>query len=189
MLLEYHDAQTVAELIYASAPEMFGLLFGRAAVRSIQNGVVRSQNRFSHRYVQIAEAEGQIVGVATLIPATELHNSADDDSIFDFWTRLRRQIAYRLILDRVLEQNYPAGSFYIANLAVQASHRGQGIGTQLLQHCIAQTAGADQLFISVDIHNPRAQKLYESLGFRVVQTKTITLLNISIGSRVLARLT
>jgi ribosomal protein S18 acetylase RimI-like enzyme len=55
-------------------------------------------------------------------------------------------------------------------------------------YCIdeAQTIYAQQVLISVDIHNPRAQKLYESLGFRVVETKTIALLGSSIGSRILS---
>jgi ribosomal protein S18 acetylase RimI-like enzyme len=55
-------------------------------------------------------------------------------------------------------------------------------------YCIdeVQTIHAQQVLISVDIHNPRAQKLYESLGFRVVETKTIALLGSSIGSRILS---
>ncbi len=189
MSLERHFPETVAQLIYDSAPELFGLLFGQTAIPIIQNFVLGSHNRFSHRYIQVAEAGHQVIGMATILPATALQDNADERIVLNFWARLRRQMAYRLILDRVLEQNYPTGSFYIANLAVQPTYRGQGIGTQLLQHCIthAKASGSKQLFISVDIHNPRAQKLYESLGFEVVTTKTIALLNARIGSRVLAR--
>ncbi|MFM7423424.1 MAG: GNAT family N-acetyltransferase, partial [Elainella sp.] len=167
MSLEHHSPEAVAQLIYASAPEMFELLFGQSAVQTIQDLVVRSHNRLSHRHVQIAAAGELVIGIATLLPATALQDNADYDSVLNVWARLRRQLAMGLILNRVLEQNYPADSFYIANLAVQANYRGQGIGSQLLQHCLAQarSAGANQVFISVDIHNPRAQKLYESLGF------------------------
>jgi ribosomal protein S18 acetylase RimI-like enzyme len=194
MSLERHDAQTVAQLIYVSAPEMFqllfgGLLFGQAAVEIIQKLVTHHHNHLSHRYVQVAESDDQVVGIATLVPAIELNDETDYDSVLNFWARLRWQIAHRLILDRVLQHTYPADSFYIANLAVTPAYRGKGIGTQLLQHCIANAtaAGANRIFISVDINNPRAQKLYESIGFQVIATKTVSLLKMTIGSRVLAR--
>jgi ribosomal protein S18 acetylase RimI-like enzyme len=191
MSLEHHAPQTVAQLIYDSAPDLFELLFGRTAIPVIHEFVIRSHNRFSHRYVQVAQIEDQVVGIATLIPALELQDNTDQDSVLNRWAKLRRQMAYWLILDRVLEQNYPSDSFYIANLAVQSAYRGQGIGTQLLQHCLASAAlaEANRVFISVDINNPKAQKLYESLGFEVVKTKTLALLNVRIGSRVLARST
>lgn len=187
MFLKRHDSEVVAQLIYESAPELFRLLFSRAAVDVIQQFVRRSHNRFSHRYVHVAEAAHQVVGIATLVPARELGDETDLRSVLNVWLRLRRKIAYGLILNRVLQQHYPADSFYIANLAVDSAYRGNGIGTLLLQHCIAhaKAAGAQQIFISVDIDNPRAQKLYESLGFQVVATKTLSLLTMTIGSRVL----
>jgi ribosomal protein S18 acetylase RimI-like enzyme len=187
MSLERHDPQAVAQLIYESAPELFRLLFGRTAVGVIQTLVRRSHNRFSYRYVYVAETADQVVGIATLLPASRLNQNTDYQSVLNVWLRFRRQIADWLILNRVLKRHYPADSCYIANLAVHSAHRGQGIGTQLLRHCIAHATqtGAKQIFISVDIDNPRAQKLYESLGFQVVAVKTLSLLTITIGSRVL----
>lgn len=188
MCLERHDPQSVAQLIEASAPELFSLLFGSAAIDILQRLVRLSHNRFSYRYIYVAEVENQVVGIATLIPASKLNMNSDLRSVLNIWLRLRRQVAYWLILNRVLEQHYPANSFYIANLAVHPTYRGKGIGTELVQHCIvhATIAGANQIFISVDINNPRAQKLYELLGFQVVATRTLSLLTLTIGSRVLA---
>ncbi|GAB4379727.1 MAG: hypothetical protein Kow00121_34450 [Elainellaceae cyanobacterium] len=188
MLLEHHGSQEVAQLIYDSAPEMFALLFGQTAVQTIQKLVQRSHNRFSHRYVRVAESAHRVVGIATILPAIALTDDADYSSVLSAWAQLRWKLAHRLILDRVLEHTYPADTFYIANLAVHPDYRGNGIGTQLLLHCIAeaQASDANQVFISVDINNPRAQKLYESLGFQVVATKTISLLRKTIGSHVLA---
>lgn len=189
MSLERHETQAVARLIYASAPEMFTLLLGQSSLQSLQRFVTHSHNRFSHRYVRVAESAHQVIGIATIVPALELNNNADSRSVLNFGARWRWQLAHRLILDRVLLHTYPANTFYIANLAVDAAYRGNGIGTQLLLHCIAEAkaADADQVFISVDINNPRAEQLYRSLGFEVVETRTMSLFGSTIGSRVLVR--
>lgn len=187
MSLQRHNSQDVAQLICDSAPAVFKLLFGRTAIQILEQFVKGDHNRFSHRHVRVAESGGQVVGIATIVPAVELNDEADYDSILNVWAQLRRTLAHRLILDRVLEHAYPANSFYIANLAVHPAYRGRGIGTQLLLHCIteAKASGANQVFISVDINNPRAQKLYESLGFQVATTKVMPILRKTIGSRVL----
>jgi ribosomal protein S18 acetylase RimI-like enzyme len=187
---ERHNAQVVAQLIHTSAPELFRLLLGRNAISTLEQLVNLSQNRFSYRYVRVAEINAQVRGIATVVPAIELTHELNSDyqQILNPWAQLRWNLAHRLILDRVLEHTYPPNSVYIGNLAVQAADRGQGIGTELLRYCLdeAATIHAQQVFISVDVHNPRAQKLYESFGFQVVQTKTIELLGSAIGSRVLS---
>lgn len=182
-----HDSQAVAELIYQSAPEMFSLMFGQKAIRQLTNFVQRSHNRYSHRHIYVAEANRQVLGIATLMNAADLNDDADYSSVLNRWERLRLGLAYTLILTRVLKQDYPAQTVYIANLAVDSRYRGRSIGTQLLQHCIADAtaAGMRAIYISVDIDNPRAQKLYESLGFEVVAVKTMRLLTTTIGSRIL----
>jgi ribosomal protein S18 acetylase RimI-like enzyme len=186
MSLVRHSFKTVAELIYQSAPEMFSFMFGSEAIAILTDFVQQSHNPFSHRYVRVAEAEDRIVGIATLLTADELNDKADYRTRLNTWQQLRLKFADYLILNRVVRHNYPANTFYIANLAVDPAYRGQGIGTQLLQRCIAAatTAEADSIYISVDVHNPRAQKLYESLGFQVIETKKLYL-GKTIGSRVL----
>jgi ribosomal protein S18 acetylase RimI-like enzyme len=189
MSLDRHNPQAVAQLIHASAPEMFMLLLGRTATQTLEQLVKLSHNRFSHRHIRVAESDGQVFGMATLVPAAELNAETDYQQVFHGWGRLRWNLAHRFILDRVLEQTYPVDSIYVGNLAVHPAYRGNGIGSQLLRHCIheAQSSKVHQVFISVDIHNPRAQKLYESLGFQVVTTQTMSLPGMTIGSRVLTR--
>lgn len=183
--LRQHDSREVAALIYESAPELFTLMYGPWAIGCLARLVERSHNRFSHQYIRIAAKAERVIGIATLVPVEHLEDDRDHLAILNTGQRLWLRLIHRLILRHVLQHNYPLGSVYVGNLAVAAAYRNQGIGRQLLSQCL-EAATSKPIFISVDINNPRAQKLYESLGFQVIGSKTLNLLNISVGSRLLA---
>jgi ribosomal protein S18 acetylase RimI-like enzyme len=70
---------------------------------------------------------------------------------------------------------------------VDSRYRNQGIGQQLLLNCIDEAAASSgSIYISVDVDNVRAQKLYQSMGFQLVQEKVIRLGGFRVGSLVLA---
>jgi ribosomal protein S18 acetylase RimI-like enzyme len=77
-------------------------------------------------------------------------------------------IARGLRIERVISP--PARQWhYLAHLGVAPALRGQGIGQQLIEHLILQgrALGKQRLVLDVAVSNPRAQALYERLGFRV----------------------
>ncbi|HIK18504.1 MAG TPA: GNAT family N-acetyltransferase [Leptolyngbyaceae cyanobacterium M33_DOE_097] len=187
MSLAQHDPKEVACLLYESSPELFTLMFGLSAIAYLTKFVQKSHNRYSHQYIQVAEINQYVVGIITLLPAVELNANADYDAVLNPAQRLWLKLVQRFLLPYVLQQSYPDNAFYIGNLAVVEACRNQGIGRQLLSQCIAEVANkSGTLFISVDVNNPRAQKLYESLGFRVATTKGIRLFGVVLGSRSLA---
>jgi len=186
MSLVHHNSRDVAGLIYGSAPKLFDLMFGSQAIQSLANLVQRSHNRFSHQYIRIAEIDHQVIGIAILVPAAHINDDADYREILNFSQQIWLKLVKSLILRHVLRHDYPNGTFYIGNLAVAIEYRNQGIGRQLLSQCIAEITPASSIFVSVDIDNLRAQRLYESLGFQVVATKTMSFLGTSIGSRILS---
>jgi ribosomal protein S18 acetylase RimI-like enzyme len=186
MTLACHNLRDVACLIYESAPDLFSIMFGAQAITCLTELIQRSHNRFSHQYIHIAVINQKVVGIAILIPGDRLKDNADYAQVLKFHQQLWLQLLQWLILRHVLHHDYPAETFYIGNLAVAAEYRNRGIGRQLLRQCIASATGVpSKIFISVDIRNLRAQKLYESLGFRVVATRTIRLFR-TIGSRILS---
>ena len=72
---------------------------------------------------------------------------------------------------RMMQPETEAGEYYLDSMAVLPDYRGHGIGTQLLK---AGVEKARQLHIGkvsmvVSPENPKAQQLYESLGFKYVQ--------------------
>ncbi|KAL5118415.1 hypothetical protein ACEQ8H_003591 [Pleosporales sp. CAS-2024a] len=66
-------------------------------------------------------------------------------------------------------EHHRSGTFrgYIAMLAVQEAHRGQGIASKLVQLAIeAMTArDADEVVLETEVTNTASLKLYERLGF------------------------
>jgi len=65
----------------------------------------------------------------------------------------------------------PKNALFIQNVGVAESFQGKGIGSKLLERQIqiAREAGRRVCVLDVAVTNPRAQALYERLGFRVVQ--------------------
>jgi ribosomal protein S18 acetylase RimI-like enzyme len=62
---------------------------------------------------------------------------------------------------------------YVANLGVATDARGQGVGQALLRQQMqrAREMGKQRFALDVAVTNPRAQKLYESLGLKFVNEK------------------
>jgi len=186
MSLEQHHPEPVARLIDESSPELFSLMFGSHVIQNLTQLVQGSENRFSYQYVRVAQIAEQVVGMAVMVPANKLSVNTDFKRL-TYRQQLRLALVKRCILPLVLQQNYPQGSFYIGNLAVTSRYRNQGIGQQLLSNCIDEAAArSGSVYISVDVTNLRAKKLYESMGFQLVQEKVIGLGRFRVGSLVLA---
>lgn len=60
----------------------------------------------------------------------------------------------------------------IQNIGVIPSYRGKGIGRELICRALAgfQSIGCRQVNLEVTIHNLGAIRLYESIGFRTIET-------------------
>jgi ribosomal protein S18 acetylase RimI-like enzyme len=70
--------------------------------------------------------------------------------------------------ERFTELDDPPGTYaLVTDLVIQSSHRGRGIGRQLIQHAeaFARGAGATELRIGVLAENTVARQLYRSAGF------------------------
>ena len=68
---------------------------------------------------------------------------------------------------------------FIGNLGVSPERRGGGIGAALIEQLIAQhrRSGIEKVVMDVAVTNPRAQKLYERLGFAVTAERRSRLAN------------
>jgi ribosomal protein S18 acetylase RimI-like enzyme len=66
----------------------------------------------------------------------------------------------------------PPGSFYIAELNVDAEYRNQGVGGALLSRAeqAAQSRGLHTLSLNTAVTNP-ARRLYQRYGYVVTETR------------------
>jgi ribosomal protein S18 acetylase RimI-like enzyme len=89
----------------------------------------------------------------------------------------------RLALLALFERTPAAGELVMDGIAVDAAHRGAGIGSLLITEVAAVAAGAGCARIRLDVIdvNPRARALYERHGFTAVRTEQTPYLRALLG--------
>ena len=68
---------------------------------------------------------------------------------------------------------------YLAEIAVAEGYRGQGLATKLINMLInkAKNEGYQRVILDVDFKNPKALKLYQKIGFKIYNKRSLTILN------------
>lgn len=161
----------VAALIYQTDISLFHLLFGRPqqAVPLIARLITGTQNSFSHRFIHTAVIDNDIAGIIIVLPP---QRPREDDFVAMLpWTILLRLAVTGVALAPFL-RNKDKTIPYIQNICVAEGFQGQGIGQHLITYASqnARTHGHHTIALDVSLDNPRAQKLYERLGFVVTRT-------------------
>lgn len=74
---------------------------------------------------------------------------------------------------------------YIAHLGVDPSMQSKGIGAKLVEYLMEQgrKAGKTQAALDVSVLNPRAQALYERLGFKLTGQRESKLVGVPSHNR------
>lgn len=87
------------------------------------------------------------------------------------------------ILDYFVLCDVGPGDLYIADLAIDDSLRGQGIGRKVLGDVIeyARQENLNRVILDADFRNEGAKKLYEKVGFKEFNKKRLKFLNFERG--------
>lgn len=162
----------VAALIYHTDVGLFRLLFGppHRAIPLLECLVSGMNNSFSHQYIHVAVTNDHaIAGIIILLPPTPIPE--DDFLTMMPWHALIRLALARIILGPILHQG-PKLIPYIQNISVADGFKGQGVGSQLIDYVVnlTQKHGYQEIALDVSLDNPRAQHLYQRLGFVVTNT-------------------
>ena len=121
----------------------------------------REEGDLSYRNCTVAERDGKVIGALHAYPMEAEPEEADDEPV-----------------DPVLEPyaglDVP-GSYYVRAMAVFPEHRGEGLGTKMLEMTKgrARELACQEVSLLVFEQNDGAVKLYERNGFRVVDRATV----------------
>jgi ribosomal protein S18 acetylase RimI-like enzyme len=127
-----------------------------------QNAASETEN-FSYRNVQVAIIDGHIAGMllAYRLPAADATEDLQDYPEF-----------IRPLIE--LEQCVPE-SFYINMLATYPDFRNRAVGSQLMEYAskLAAKAGCEKLSVEVFAQNEAALRLYQRLGYTIVDKRPV----------------
>jgi ribosomal protein S18 acetylase RimI-like enzyme len=173
------DAAASAPLVRSSGPESFDYVFTTprtSALAFLRHALALGEGEFGFGTHVVGERDGRIVACGA---------GWRGGPGWRFWlTTARPVIAYMGL--RATPGAYRHGmqaesvmpspkrdEYYIGHLGVDPELQGQGIGEAMVAYLLTpdRVAGCRVAVLDVSIENPRAQALYERLGFRVTATR------------------
>ena len=124
----------------------------------------REVAQYSYRNTLVAEVDGVVAGALVGYDGARLKELREP--IFPL---LEQHLGESL----QIEDETEAGEFYLDSLGVLPEFRGLGVGSRLLtaMRDRAFSEGHQRVGLIVDFDNPRAERLYTSLGWRRVGNK------------------
>jgi ribosomal protein S18 acetylase RimI-like enzyme len=172
------DAVVGAYLIYMTMSRMADYLLGSGDPEKAKTTLGRlfsqRQNRFSYLFSDIAEVDDQVAGLSLSYPSDVMRSLEIPMAVqllgmlglSEFISFVRNALP----LSQIKEAG--TGEQFINNVAVLPNFQGQGIGSQLLTFVEgkAKTAGLGICSLCVETENVHARRLYERIGYRVIDT-------------------
>ncbi len=176
------DTQLLARLVYET-DSIIPFLFGRAevAILKIKALTERDDNVFSYKNILVYEGENQTIkGILLFYAPQQKNKKRENDAysqVFSFIELIK--LWFKSIFLKSIENKSEIDGLYIQNISVEASARGEGIGTKLINHTEewASKQGFNSLWLDVAFDNPKAKKLYEKQGFSEVSKHHILFSN------------
>ena len=169
--LTLEEGLLYARYIDEAAEGFFRLLLGRRSESIIAEAFTQPNHSYSYENVTFAEREGSVVGMASGYTA-ERHRSFSDEPL----RRAAGSAALRMKCVRVLLaplwrllDTLADGDFYLQGIAVDSEHRGEGVGSVLMNHAEerARAGRSARLSLDVSAKNDGARRLYERRGMTV----------------------
>jgi ribosomal protein S18 acetylase RimI-like enzyme len=159
------EAQQIAQLMNLAMLEITYQFIGEEDLAKadafLAYFIARENNQYSYENIFVAEEDGDLLGQISLYDGAKLK-------------ALRQPIWDKIKADRNVdycsEDETKAGEIYLDTLAVSPLAQGKGIGKLLLQFVIEEFVDKQNrvLGLLVDKDNPHAKRLYEKVGFEVV---------------------
>lgn len=178
------DVEDALPLIYSSGPDAFNYAFcdsyAEQSLDFLRTAFVRGPSEFGYQQHTAAVLEGKVVGVGGVRFARQniRFTFSAAYELFRFYSPLAalRTTSRGLRIEQILKPP-KKGIGIIYNLGVAPEWHSHGIGQQLINKLLEQIAAAQMSVAALDVAvtNPRAQALYERLGFVTQETRKSSL--------------
>ena len=183
------DAEASTQLIYMTMGSMADYLLGGdddvAAKSIISRLFQRDKNRYSYQYTHLATIFGEVAGLLISYSSTVLKslNFPMVESMFAVNELPETMRFFYRSLPLMCIKEVAADEFFINNVAVFPKFQGRGVGEFLmsLANKRAKESGLNKCALTVEIKNSRAVRLYQYLGFQIVDTIKVERLKRRIG--------
>ena len=180
------DVDAAVPLIHSSGPAAFDYVFALAGAGDAQaflrRAFVDGAGEFGWRNHVVGVLDGAVVAAGAGYGGDTQWRfmlTAARQIIGHYgWRRAAGVVARGLRVEAVIPP--PTGAMhYLGHLGVVPSLRGQGVGAALIRHLLAaRPAGArGPVVLDVATTNPDAQRLYQRLGFEVIEERRSALAN------------
>ena len=184
---EARDAGQAVPLIYSSGPAAFDFVFKRAGLSAedfLLTAFADGDGMFGYPRHWVGEVEGKVVAAGTGYSGElNLRNSltASRQILRCYGPVSAVPVMLNGLRVEGVIQPPPKKTYYLAHLGVAEEVRGEGIGTQLIEHLLklGSAAGFQLAALDVAASNPQAQALYERLGFGVIDERVSTLTGVA----------
>ncbi|MFN8400997.1 MAG: GNAT family N-acetyltransferase [Anaerolineales bacterium] len=169
-----NDANAVVPLVYSSGPAAFNFVFSRKtgqALEFLHFAFLDGAGEMGYKSHIVGEQDGKIIAAGAAFDGSTgfpFFLAAASQIIRFYGTACLPAMIRGLQVEQIIEP--PKGRLhYIAHLGVDPSMQSKGIGSKLVEHLMEQgrREGKTQTALDVSVLNPRAQVLYERLGFKL----------------------
>jgi ribosomal protein S18 acetylase RimI-like enzyme len=180
------DADDAVPLIYSSGPLAFDYVFAigrtRGAQQFLRFAFLHGGGEFGWRNHRVVEFDGQLAAAGAAFDGRAVlrFTIANSLQILRFYGPIHAWgVMVRGLRTEAIIRPPRAQEYYVCHLGVREQLRGHGIGTHLVRNLLA---GLDVnrhrcATLDVAVTNPRAQSLYEKLGFVVSALRKSALQN------------
>lgn len=175
------EVEAAVPLMYSANPPTFDYIFKtnqNSAQDFMKYAFVRKGGLFSHQCHICAVVKDELVGIGSFYSGKQQINFTfvDGIRILSFFGLKGLNVAVKGLKVETIMPFPKRDEMFISNLGVAEKMRGKGIGTQLILHMLEEQKkangidGTTKVKLDVSDENPRAQALYERLGFEVIKT-------------------
>ncbi|MBL1227785.1 GNAT family N-acetyltransferase [Enterococcus sp. BWB1-3] len=168
------DGAAIAPLILVILKDMELPILDAASEETIlailEEAIADPVYRYGYTRGLVYEQNGEVAGIAFGYPA-------EDEPVIDKpLAQILKKFGFNENTQLFVDVETLPGEWYLDTISVSEKYRGFGIGSKLLEALpkMAEQNGKKIIGLSVDKMNPKAKRLYERKGFKVVEERMIS---------------